>query len=117
QARKLVLRYKQKAHEYELYRPLLDLIDLEKKLPGGRAGEEQLDALHREEAGALEKLTNTNAYWLLAAQISRLQRQYQKMQGEEQQRALTRLFHDPLLMDIDKATTLQSKIYFLRARA
>jgi hypothetical protein len=117
QARKLIGRYKQKAHEYELYRPLLDLLDLEKKLSGARTGEEQIEALYQEEAGALERLANVNAYWRIASQISRLQRQYQKMQGEEQQQALTRFFHDPLLKDIDQATTLQSKIYFLRARA
>ena len=117
QARKLLRRNKKKAHEFELYRPLLDLIELEKMMLGNRSEEKELERLYREEAGCLEKLGNTNAYWRLATQIGRLQRQYQKMPGEAQQKALDALNRDPLLSQLDQATTLQSKIYFLRAKS
>lgn len=117
QAYKLLQRYKKKAYEYELYRPLLELIELEKKLAGNQIEEKRLEELFQEEAGVLEKMLNTNAYWRLASQIGRLQWQYQKMQGAEQQEALRRLSDDPLLADISQAATLQSKIYFHRARA
>ena len=117
QAIKLVHRYKKKAYEFELYRPLLDLLELEKQLLGSKIEETQLDRLYQEEAQALESLAVTNAYWRLASQIGRLQWQYLKMPGEAQQRALQQLSADPLLADISRARTLQSKIYFLRARS
>jgi len=115
QAKKLVLRYKKKAYEFELFGPLLDLLGLEKKLLGSQVEEKELEQLYREESQVLENLANTNAYWRLASQIGRLQWQYQKMPGEEQQKALQELFADPLLSGISMAKTLQSKIHFYRA--
>ena len=117
QAIKLVHRNKKKAYKHELYRPLLDLLELEKKLLGSKTEEKKLDQLYDEEARTLRYIDQTNAYWRLASQIGRLQWQYQKMPGALQQKALQQLFKDPLLSDISRAETIQGKIYFLRAKA
>ncbi|MCB0644776.1 MAG: hypothetical protein KDC44_24190 [Phaeodactylibacter sp.] len=117
QAQKLLYRNKKKTQHYELHRLLLDYLELEKRILGSRVSKAELHNLFEEERACMEALHNENQYWHLAAQIGRLQWQYQRLQGPEQRQALEEWAQDPLLQSVDNAQTLQSKIYYFRAKA
>ena len=117
QAKKLLQRNKKRAQQFELYRLLLEYLELEKRLLGNRGSEQEIDQIYQLEQDSFEKLHNESQYWYLSTQIGRLQWQYQRLQGETQKQALENLGQHPLLQAVESAQSLQSKIYYYRAKS
>lgn len=119
QAAKVIQKAKKQCYKYEFYEHLLALIELERAVNSRKfQSPKQLKALFDETDMCLQHIQNKNELWYLNQQIYQLQLKYPKIKDKTTTREqLRKISLHPLLESIDQATTAQSKVYFLKAKA
>lgn len=120
QCRKLILRAKEIATDYDRFAELYQIIDLEKSLARSSAyadvKDEELNDLYQQQKSALEKLSNINDYWRLSTKAFLIKKKFGAPRNETERKFFTKLLDDPLLKNEKFALTYISKSIFHNIR-
>lgn len=112
---------KKLAEENEFFELQLDLFRLEKELIAQKnyrvKSDAEVETLFAAETKCLQQIQNTNEYWFLAFEMSRFQKQYQKIQTDEQALFVKKITDSPRFRNVELATSFRSKIYYYQANA
>lgn len=120
QCRKLIIRAKELATDYERFSELYQIIDLEKSLARSSAyadvKEEELNNLYEQQKTVLEKLSNINDYWQLSTKAFLIKKKFGAPRNETERKFFTKLLDDPLLKNEKLAITYISRSIFHNIR-
>ena len=118
--RKLIVKAKSIAIDYERYAELYQIIDLEKSLARSSAyadmKEKELDNLYKQQKTALDNLDNINDYWRLSTKAFLIKKKYGVPRNEIERKFFTKLLDDRLLKNESLATTYISRSIFHNIR-
>jgi hypothetical protein len=113
---KLLRKCKTEAVAEENYLQLLQAIRLEKTIASAQyfkgLRSEDIEALHREEQECLARLENANAYWLLFSRFYHYHYSKGSVRDKKYWEEIRKIFSHPLLEDINKAMSFQTKLDF-----
>ena len=116
-SKKEVKKFKKLAYENQLYEPILDLLNVEKTLLTKKFGNGDMEVIFEEVETCLQKIKNTNDYWILLRRVHDFQMKFQKIRSSELDEKRLALENHPKLKDENLAETLESKVYFFQTNA
>lgn len=121
QCRKLLKRVKETAQQKELHAVILEALQIEKQVLTRNyytgATQKDLDAIYTEEKKCLELVAETNEYWKLFSTFYRFHYGKGSVRDTESWSHVKTIFSHPLLADISRARTFQSRLDFLHIHA
>ncbi|HLC84067.1 MAG TPA: hypothetical protein VJI69_09570, partial [Bacteroidia bacterium] len=117
----LLSKAKKLAYKYEKFEILTDIIRLEKKLNTSETNDintyNAALVLSEEQKDISSKLENINEYWILFRKISMLMTKYIHLRTEKERKEVGKIIENPLMQNIEKTHTFQSKIYFYQIKS
>lgn len=116
-SKKEVKKFKKVAYENQLYEQVLDLLKVEKLLLAKNSASGDMEVIFEEEKKCLQKIKNTNEYWILLRRVHDLQMKFQKIRSSELDEQRLALENHPKLKNENFAETLQSKMYYFQTNA
>ncbi|MGZ5242999.1 MAG: hypothetical protein ACXWDO_00435 [Bacteroidia bacterium] len=118
---KLLKRVKESAQQKELHAVILEVLQIEKQVLTRNyyigATQKDLDAIYAEEKKCIELMAETNEYWKLFSAFYRFHYGKGSVRDAEGWNQVKTIFSHPLLSDISKARTFQTRLDFLHIHA
>ncbi len=117
QALKMIKKLKNKAKDLGLFTIVQHLIDLQKTTLNSSAKEKEIHLLYEEGKLNQTYISNIHEYWHLYQKSFFLSLNTKKLKTIEFQNAIRLQLTNPQLIDISKAITLESQLYYFQSKA